>query len=417
MSELPGVHRAAGEAGDPAAAAGIPDPLARVALFARLLRDAGMRTGPDRLVDAVAALGCVDAGSREQVRDALRAVFVGRHEEAEVYDAAFDLFWSDPTLTAAAGSIPQRGRSLPVDPERAREWMAALALPSSQMGREQDQPAPVSSSGYSAGELLRQRDFRDMTWEETLAVRRLLRQAPWRVAERRTRRRHPQRRGAVDLRRTMRIAARQGGDAMHLARARPRLKRRPLVILCDVSGSMDRYSRQLLVFAHAVGHRQRVETFAFSTRLTRITHLLRRGDVDEALDHIATQVHDIGGGTRIGSALHDFNRRYARRVLGHGAVVLLISDGWDRGDVGELAAEMAWLHRSCHRLIWLNPLLGAAGYAPETRGMRAALPYCDDFLAANDVNALDELGRLLASLPARVSRTGAGGAAVPAAGA
>jgi uncharacterized protein len=388
--------------------AGIPDPVARVALFARLLRDAGLRSGPDRLVDAIAALGCVDVASHEQVRDALRAVFVGRHEEVEVYDAAFDLFWSDATVTTTAGSIPQRGRALPIDPERAREWMAALALPSSRLGREEEgRPVPVRSSGYGADELLRHRDFRDMTWEETLAVRRLLRQAPWRVAERRTRRRHPQRRGAIDLRRTMRTAARQGGDAVHLARMRPRLKQRPLVILCDVSGSMDRYSRQLLVFAHAVGHRHCVETFAFSTRLTRITHLLRRGDVDEALDDIAAQVHDIGGGTRIGAALRDFNRRYARRVLGHGAVVLLISDGWDRGDVTELTAEMAWLHRSCHRLIWLNPLLGAAGYAPETRGMRAALPYVDDFLAANDVSALDELGRLLASLPARVSRPAA----------
>jgi len=167
---------------------------------------------------------------------------------------------------------------------------------------------------------------------------------------------------------------------------------------------MDRYSRQLLVFAHAVGHRQRVETFAFSTRLTRITHLLRRGDVDEALDHVAAQVHDIGGGTRIGAALHDFNRRWARRVLGHGAVVLLISDGWDRGDVDVLGAEMARLHRACHRLVWLNPLLGAQGYSPDTRGMQAALPYCDDFLAAHDVDALDRLGGLLASLPARAAR-------------
>jgi hypothetical protein len=240
-----------------------------------------------------------------------------------------------------------------------------------------------------------------MTWEETLQVRRLLRQAPWRVAERRTRRRRADRRGDVDLRRTMRTAARHGGETLRLARMRRRTTRRPLVILCDVSGSMDRYSRQLLVFAHAIGHRQRVETFAFSTRLTRITHLLRRGDVDVALDHVAAQVHDIGGGTRIGAALHDFNRRYARRVLGHGAVVLLISDGWDRGDPDELAAEMARLRRSSHRLIWLNPLLGAAGYSPETRGMRAALPYVDDFLAAHDLDALDELGRLLAALPSR----------------
>jgi uncharacterized protein len=383
----------------------IPDPLARLALFARLLRDAGLRTGPDRLVDAAAALACVDVAQMDQVRDALRAVFVGRREEVEVFDAAFDLFWSDPSTTATAGAIPQRGRSLPVDPEQARRWMAALGLPSSQLGREEEGvPNPVSSTGYSAEELLRHRDFRDMTWEETLQVRRLLRQAPWRVAERRTRRLRADRRGAVDLRRTMRIAARHGGEAVRLAHMRRRTTRRPLVILCDVSGSMDRYSRQLLVFAHAVGHRQRVETFAFSTRLTRITHLLRRGDVDEALDHIASQVHDIGGGTRIGAALRDFNRRYARRVLGHGAVVLLISDGWDRGDVAVLEAEMGRLRRSSHRLIWLNPLIGAEGYRPETRGMRAALPYCDDFLAAHDVDALDELGRLLASLPARSAR-------------
>ncbi|HXA30422.1 MAG TPA: VWA domain-containing protein [Candidatus Angelobacter sp.] len=377
-----------------------PDPLARLALFARLLRDAGLRTGPDRLVDAAAALSIVDAGSVEQVRDALRAVFVGRHEEVEVFDAAFDLFWSDPSATQTAGSLPQRGRALPVDPDVARRWMALLGLPSTQVAREQEgRPDPASSSGYSPGELLRHRDFRDMTWEETLQVRRLLRQAPWRVAERRTRRRRADRRGGVDLRRTMRIAARHGGESFQLARIRRRTTRRPLVILCDVSGSMDRYSRQLLVFAHAIGHRQRVETFAFSTRLTRITHLLRRGDVDVALDHIAAQVHDIGGGTRIGDALHDFNRRYARRVLGHGAVVLLISDGWDRGDAEELGAEMARLRRSSRRLIWLNPLIGGEGYSPETRGMRAALPYVDDFLAAHDVNALDELGKLLAALP------------------
>jgi len=392
-----------------------PDPLPRLALFARLLRDTGLRTGPDRLMDAAAALTCVDVSSLAEVRDALCAVFVSRREEVEVFDAAFSLFWSDPSAMLTAGAIPQRGRALPVDPARAREWMAALALPSSQLGSEQDgEPSVLSSSGYSADELLRHRDFRDMTWEETLQVRRLLRQAPWRVAERRTRRRRSDRRGGVDLRRTMRLAARQGGEAVRLARMRQRTARRPLVILCDVSGSMDRYSRQLLVFAHAVGHRQRVETFAFSTRLTRITRLLRRGDVDEALDHIAAQVHDIGGGTRIGAALHDFNRRWARRVLGHGAVVLLISDGWDRGEPEDLAVEMARLHRSCHRLIWLNPLLGAAGYAPETRGMRAALPYCDDFLAANDVSALDELGRLLAALPARPSGASAALRAAPA---
>jgi uncharacterized protein len=289
--------------------------------------------------------------------------------------------------------------------------MNALGLSSPAVAREVEGP-PASSTGYSAEELLRRRDFREMSWDELAAVRRLLRQSPWRVAQRRTRRLGADRRGTVELRRTMRAAARQGGDAKRLARASPRTKRRPIVILCDVSGSMDRYSRHLLVFAHAIGRRERVETFAFSTHLTRITHLLRHGDIDSALDHVANQVHDIGGGTRIADALHTFQRDHARRVLGHGAVVLIISDGWDRGDPDQLGREMARLRRSCHRLIWLNPLLGSSAYQPETRGMAAALPHCDDFLSAHSVEALDALGKLLAQLPRRVSRSSAGVGAV-----
>jgi hypothetical protein len=301
---------------------------------------------------------------------------------------------------------------LPLDPRQAKAWMNALEMEAPGVAREVEGP-PASSAGYSAEELLRRRDFREMSWEELASVRRLLRQTPWRVAERRTRRLRADRRGSVELRRTMRSAARQGGDAPQLARASSRTKRRPIVILCDVSGSMDRYSRHLLVFAHAISRRERVETFAFSTHLTRITHLLRHGDIDSALDHIAGQVHDIGGGTRIADALHTFSRVHARRVLGHGAVVLIISDGWDRGDPDHLGREMARLRRSCHRLIWLNPLLGSAAYQPETRGMAAALPYCDDFLSAHSVEALDTLGRLLAELPRRFSRSHRDGGGAP----
>ncbi len=390
-----------------------PDPVESVTLFARLLRDAGLTTGPERVRDACEALLAIDLSRPDEVRYALRAVFVTRREEGPVFDAAFDVFFSHPGGEGRAGSIPGRSRPLALDPRQARAWMNALGLSAPGVAREVEGP-PASSAGYSAEELLRQRDFRDMSWDELAAVRRLLRQAPWRVAERRTRRLGSDRRGTVDLRRTMRSAARQGGDAPRLARASARTKRRPIVILCDVSGSMDRYSRHLLVFAHAVGRRERVETFAFSTHLTRITQLLRHGDVDSALDHVATQVHDIGGGTRIADALHTFQRVHARRVLGHGAVVLIISDGWDRGDPEQLAREMARLRRSCHRLIWLNPLLGSSAYQPETRGMAAALPHCDDFLSAHNVEALDALGRLLAELPRRVSRSSRGGAAAPA---
>jgi uncharacterized protein with von Willebrand factor type A (vWA) domain len=387
-----------------------PDPVESVTLFARLLRDAGLTTGPERVRDACEALLAIDLEHPDEVRYALRAVFVTRREEGPVFDAAFDLFFSSPGGEGRAGSIPGRSRPLALDPKQALAWMNALGLSSPGVAREVEGP-PASSTGYSAEELLRQRDFREMSWDELAAVRRLLRQSPWKVAERRTRRLRADRHGSVELRRTLRAAARQGGDAPRLARARASTKRRPLVILCDVSGSMDRYSRHLLVFAHVIGTRERVETFAFSTHLTRITHLLRHGDIDSALDHVATQVHDIGGGTRIADALHTFQRDHARRVLGHGAVVLIISDGWDRGDPEQLGREMARLRRSCHRLIWLNPLLGSTAYQPETRGMAAALPHCDDFLSAHNVDALDDLGRLLAQLPRRVSRSPRGAAA------
>ena len=387
-----------------------PDPVESVTLFARLLRDAGLTTGPERVRDACEALLAIDLSRPDEVRDALRAVFVTRRDEGPVFDAAFDIFFSHPGGEGKPGSVPGRGRPLALDPRQARAWMDALGLSSPGVAREIEGP-PAFSAGYSAEELLRRRDFRDMSWDELAAVRRLLRQAPWRIAERRTRRLRADRRGSVELRRTMRTAARQGGDAQRPARASARNKRRPLVILCDVSGSMDRYSRHLLVFAHAVGRRERVETFAFSTHLTRITQLLRHGDVDAALDHVASQVHDIGGGTRIADALHTFQRMHARRVLGHGAVVLIISDGWDRGDLDQLAREMARLRRSCHRLIWLNPLLGSSAYQPETRGMAAALPHCDDFVSAHSVAALDALGKLLAELPRRATRSPRGGGA------
>ena len=387
-----------------------PDPVESVTLFARLLRDAGLTTGPERVRDACQALLAINLEHPDEVRYALRAVFVTRREEGPVFDAAFDLFFSSPGGEGRAGSIPGRTRPLALDPKQALAWMNALGLSSPGVAREVEGP-PASSTGYSAEELLRQRDFREMSWDELAAVRRLLRQSPWKVAERRTRRLRADRRGSVELRRTLRAAARQGGDAPRLARASVSTKRRPLVILCDVSGSMDRYSRHLLVFAHVIGRRERVETFAFSTHLTRITHLLRHGDIDSALDHVAAQVHDIGGGTRIADALHTFQRDHARRVLGHGAVVLIISDGWDRGDPEQLGREMARLRRSCHRLIWLNPLLGSTAYQPETRGMAAALPHCDDFLSAHSVDALDALGRLLGQLPRRVNRSPRGAVA------
>jgi uncharacterized protein len=387
--------------GDPTVS---PDLLPRLGAFARLLHDAGMEAGPRRLTDATRALGFIDLKRHDDFRSTLRSVFVSRKDEIPVFEAAFDIFWAPPDPRASAGIIPGRTRALPLSPERAKVWAEALGLNSSQMNREQPAEFPASSSGYSSEELLRRKDFEDMTWAETEQVKRLLEQSPWRVAEKRTRRLRPSRAGRIDLRRSARHAIRSSGELMTLFRRRPRVRRRPLVLICDVSGSMERYSRLLMIFAHAVGRREDLEAFVFSTRLTRITRLLRQRDIDRALQSVSKGVHDFSGGTRIGDALGDFNRHWARRVLGHGAVVIIISDGWDRGDPAELEAELVHLRRSAHRLIWLNPLLGTEGYEPLTRGMAAALPHCDDFLTAHNVQALEDLGRLLARLDRRTSR-------------
>jgi uncharacterized protein len=379
-----------------------PDLLPRLGAFARLLHDAGMEAGPRRLTDATRALGHIDIKQHADFRNALRSVFVSRKDDLPTFDAAFDIFWSPPDPRAASGVLPGRSRSLPMSSERAKAWANALGLNSSQMNREQDPTAvPASSSGYSAEELLRHKDFEQMTWQETEQVRRLLEQAPWRVAERRTRRLRSARAGRIDLRRSARHAIRSSGELMKLFYRRPRVRRRPLVLICDVSGSMERYSRLLMIFAHAIARREDLEAFVFSTRLTRITRLIRYRDLDRALDSVSKGVHDFSGGTRIGDALADFNRQWARRVLGHGAVVVIVSDGWDRGDPARLTAELIHLRRSAHRLIWLNPLLGSEGYEPLTRGMAAALPHCDDFLAAHNLQALEDLGRLLAGLDRR----------------
>jgi len=381
------------------------DLLPRLGAFARLLHDSGIEAGPRRLTDATRALTYIDLKREADFRGALRSVFVSRKEDIPTFEAAFDIFWAPPDPRITAGAIPGRSRPLRMSPERAAAWSAALGLSSSQMSREQEaRSVPATSSGYSAEELLRQKDFEEMTWEETEQVKRLLEQAAWRVAERRTRRMRAGKTGPIDLRRSARHAIRSSGELMQLFRKRPRLRRRPLVLICDVSGSMERYSRLLMIFAYAIARREDLEAFVFSTRLTRITRQLRQRDLDKALEAVSKGVHDFSGGTRIGDALADFNRHWARRVLGHGAVVIIVSDGWDRGDPDQLTAELIHLRRSAHRLVWLNPLIGSEGYQPLTRGMAAALPYCDDFLAAHNVQALDDLGRLLAGLDRRPTR-------------
>jgi len=247
------------------------------------------------------------------------------------------------------------------------------------------------------------RDFSSLSEEEIGEVRELISELVWKLGERRTRRHRVGQGRRLDLRRTLRRSLRHGGEVLSFARREPKKKPRPLVVLADISGSMERYTRLLLHFVYSLtqGLGQRVEGFAFGTKLTRLSRHLEDRDVERALGAVSRAVSDWSGGTRIGDSLHVFNYDWGRRVLGGGAVVLLISDGWDRGEPELLSREMDRLRRSCHRLIWLNPLLGSPEYEPLTRGMRAALPHVDDFLPVHNLKSLEELARVLSRLDRR----------------
>ncbi len=275
--------------------------------------------------------------------------------------------------------------------------------PARQDNGQSDEPPIIQATfTYSEREMLRRKDFAELTDEEMESIRRILAEFIWQFG-RRTRRFHPGSGQIFDLRRTFRQNIRYGGEILEWARMEPKIKSRPLVILADISGSMERYTRILLYFAYSLsrGFKQEGETFVFSTRLTRITRLLRERNVDLALWQISHTVPDWSGGTRIGEALKTFNCDWGRRVLGHGAVVLLISDGWDRGDPAVLREEIARLQRSCYRLIWLNPLLGSPEYEPLTQGMQAALPHVDDFMPVHNLASLEDLAGYLQDLGGR----------------
>ena len=374
--------------------------LKNLLLFGRLLRLMGLEVGAAEMIELTQALDAIELGKKWDVYHAARAVLVRRHEDYPLFDQAWRVFWrkagnpnvprlelqADPRLTPK----PLR---LPVRPQEQGDGRAR---------REEETLSVHQQQSFSASELLRHKDFGAFSWEEVQAAKRLMQQMQWRVGERRTRRRRPVRGGEyLDLRRVVRSNLRYGGELLSLAWKRRKTKPRPLIILCDISGSMEQYSRMLLHFIHTISSGfdfDKVEAFLFSTRLTRITRALAHRDVDDALDAVERQVQDWSGGTRIGEAIHKFNYDWARRVLGRGAVVMIISDGWDRGEPRALAVEMERLQKSCHRLIWLNPLIGSEGYQPMTQGLVAALPYVDDFLSVRNLNSLAELGRQLSSL-------------------
>jgi uncharacterized protein len=369
-----------------------------VMIFARLLRSGGLAVSTTQTGDFVQALLLIDLRRREDWLGCGEAIFVRRPEELPLFRRIFALFWqrrSPPAVHLDLAGRMRRAVQERVAASAAGRDGAAAVNDSGESDEE-----PVRLRTYSRQAQLRQMPFEQMSPAELAAVRVMIEQLRWSVRPRRSRRHRPTRSGrTIDLRRTFHEAVRHGGRLYLPARRQRQEKERPLVLLCDVSGSMARYSRLLLQFIYAVTRRlDRVESFVFGTQLDRITGLLRRRPVEQALAQVSAGIAEWGGGTRIGESLNTFNRQWARRVLGRGAVVLLISDGWDRGEPALLTHEMERLHHSAWRLLWLNPLLGDAGYQPLVQGMQAALPHVDHFLPLHNFAALEQLTTVLAHL-------------------
>jgi uncharacterized protein len=377
--------------------------------FARALRAAGLPIGTGRVLDAVRAVEAAGIADRADFYWVLHAVFVNRREQHELFEQAFHIFWRNPQLMEKMLGIllPTFGVGEPEEPERSeisrRVAEALLPKPSeTPPGKESAQEIEIDAvMTWSDRELLQSKDFEQMSAEEIRRAQATLRRLVLPLAEIRTRRYEPNPRPAkVDMRASLRAALRTSGGIIPLKFRRTRMRPPTLVVLCDISGSMESYSRMLLHFLHALtNHRDRVHSFLFATRLTNITRQLRHRDVDLALAKVGDAVEDWSGGTRIGECLKAFNRDWSRRVLGQGAVLLLITDGLDRDTGVGLGQEMERLHKSCRRLIWLNPLLRYEGFEPKSAGIRALIPHVDEFRPVHNLESLAELAAALEAGP------------------
>jgi uncharacterized protein with von Willebrand factor type A (vWA) domain len=367
-------------------------------LFGRMLRGLGLDVDSGRMVDLVQALEPAIIANQTDFYFVLRGLLVLRREDIPIFDRTFVQFWSSSGWISLSQPARERERSLQRLTLATPPLLPGPPGATPQDGHNPDEPPILQATfTYSPREALRKKDFAELSPEEIAEVQRFLSRLDWHPGQRRTRRYQSGVGSRVDMRHLLRRNLRYGGEVLDWLHRQPRTRPRRLVILADISGSMERYTRLLLYFAHSLnaGFAQGVETFVFSTRLTRITRQLSTRNVDRALRDIAAQVPDWSGGTRIGEALKTFNFTWGRRVLTGGAVVLLVSDGWDTGDSALLRGEIARLQRSCYRLIWLNPLLGAPDYEPLARGMQTALPFIDDFLPVHNLASLQDLAARL----------------------
>ncbi|MGB7243962.1 MAG: VWA domain-containing protein [Sulfitobacter sp.] len=383
--------------------------------FARALRRAGLPIGPGRVIDAVRAVQAAGFSDKRDFYWTLHACFVNRPEHRVIFAQIFRLYWRDPRYLEHMMSMMlpairgvQEDRKGAAGEKRAAEALLDGAEAPDTDGDEEDgeetQIEIDASLTVSSKERLRHLDFEQMSTDEMMQAKRMLARLSLPVRPMKSRRTKPSLMGGrVDAARTLRAAMRMGGEMHHIALKTPRTRWPNLVVLCDISGSMSQYSRAVLHFLHAVSNARgagwaAVHAFTFGTRLTNITRHLRHRDVDAALAAAGAEAQDWEGGTRIGDCLARFNRDWSRRVLGQGAVVLLITDGLDRDDPEALSHQMERLHLSSKRLIWLNPLLRWDGFAPKARGIAAMLPHVDSFRAGHSIASLEDLARVI-SLP------------------
>ncbi len=385
-------------------------PSGRLALnimhFARVLREAGLPVGPGHVIDALDAAQAGALRSREDFYWTLHAVFVKRREHKEIFDQAFHVFWKKPKMLEQLMQLMFQQITRPAD-EKAkqagfRRLAEAMFDKTERQSRREEKPGALeldATFSHSDMEVLRKKDFEQMTVSEQAQARQAVAQLNVHRLEIATRRFRPAHAGErIDLRRTLKGSLRAGGHLIDLSRRERQWREPPLVVLCDISGSCSNYSRMFLHFLHGLmNDRERVSVFLFGTRLTNISRELKRRDVDEAMARVSSAVKDWSGGTRIGAALKEFNYKWARRVLTQGAHVLLMTDGLDREDVSLLSAEMARLKRSARRIVWLNPLLRYQGFEARAAGIRAMMPYIDEF---RPVHSLESLAGLAAALAA-----------------
>ncbi|MGZ8267849.1 MAG: vWA domain-containing protein [Rhodoplanes sp.] len=380
-----------------------------IVYFARTLRRAGLPVGPGAVIDALNALQAAGLSSRADAYWILHAVFVKRHEHSLVFDQAYRIFFQrrgylDQLIAMMSPLAPGAPAAAP-KPAAARVQEALFADVKDRLAREEREREIAGRLTASDQEVLRRKDFAQMSAAEIAAAQEAIRRLALPLDEVKTRRLVLDRRGhRIDLRRTLRASLQAGGAFIDLKHLGPRTRMPPLVALLDISGSMGEYTRLFLHFLHAVTDaRQRVHSFLFGTRLTNVTRALKTRDPDEALAACSSSVADWAGGTRIATSLHAFNRLWARRVLGQGAVVLLITDGLERDTDERLAFEIDRLHRSCRRLVWLNPLLRFSGFEPKAHGIKAMLPHVDEFRPIHNLDSMAGLVRALSAPRSRVA--------------